>query len=165
MRSLHSLIGISTFAMIACGSTSPAKVAGDYTVATTNRDNGCMLGNWTVGATNANIGVTITQDGSTAMASVNGLVGGILDFALGDHVFAGSVDGDFVNLTLVGTRSQTAGNCTYTYNAVLSGTLTGDVLQGNIKFVSNPNSAPDCTSMGITGCASVMDFNGTRPPT
>jgi hypothetical protein len=164
MRSLHSWIAISTFALIACGSTSPANVSGNFTVAVTSRDNGCKVANWTVGDMQSGIGVTITQDGATAMASVNGLIGTYLDFVLGGHVFMGSVDGDFVNLTLFGTRSQAAGNCTYTYNAVLSGTLTGDVMQGNIKYEAKTNGNPDCTTMGITGCASVMDFNGTRPP-
>src|SRR4051794_20184230 len=114
MRSLHFLLVVSTVALVACGSTAPANVSGDFTVAVTSRDNGCKLANWTVGNMNAGIGVTIAQDGATAMASVNGLVGGYLDLALGDHVFKGSVDGDFVNLTLFGTRSQSAGNCTYT---------------------------------------------------
>ncbi len=162
MRSLPFLILV---ALAACGSTSPANVAGSYTIAVTNHDNGCNLGNWTVGNMSSGIPVTITQDGTAATATVTGVTGGYLDLALGDHNFTGTVDGDFMSLTLFGTRSQTAGNCTYTYNAVLGATLTNDALEGAIDYESKTNGNPDCTSMGITGCKSEQAFNGTRPPT
>jgi hypothetical protein len=156
---------VPALAIAACGSSTPANVAGSYTIAVTNRDNGCKLQNWTVGDMASNIGVTVTQDGSTATATVNGVTGGYLTLALGSNVFTGNVDGDFLRLTLFGTRSQSSGNCTWTYNAVLGGTLTGDILQGSIDYEAKTNGNPDCTTMGITGCASSQDFNGTRPPT
>jgi len=151
------------FLIAACSST-PANVGGNYTVAVTNRDNGCNLMNWTVGNSATNIGVTVTQNGTQAVASVNGLVGGYLDVVLGAHDFTGTVDGDHLSLTLFGTRTSNSGNCTWTYNADLEAELNGDILTGTIDYRPKTNGNPDCTEMQNT-CSSRQDFNGTRPPT
>ena len=148
----------------ACSSTPPANVAGQYTVAVTNRDNGCNLQNWTVGQSAANIQVAITQNGSTADATVQGAVGGYLDIILGSHDFTGTIDGHHLSLTLFGTRTSNSGNCTWTYNANLEADLSGDVLTGTIDYSPKTNGNPDCTPT-LTTCASRQDFNGTRPPT
>jgi phage-related protein len=158
MRCLPLLI------VVAACSSSPANVAGTYSVAVTNRDNGCNLMNWTVGNSAANIGVTITQNGTQAIATVNGLVGGYLDVVLGSHELSGTVDGDHLSLTLFGTRTSSSGNCTWTYNANLEADLNGDILQGTIDYRPKTNGNPDCTQMLAT-CSSRQDFNGTRPPT
>lgn len=160
MRTLACALAAA--ALAAC-SSSPANVAGDYTVAVTNRDNGCNLANWTVGSSASNIGVTITQSGADAQATVNGLTGAYVSAALGSNVFVGTVDGDHLSLTLFGTRSQTMGNCTFTYNADLAADLNVDALTGTIDYTAKGNNNPDCAT--ITGCVSRQDFNGTRPPT
>jgi hypothetical protein len=147
----------------ACGSSTPANVAGQYTVAVTNRDNGCNLQNWTVGQSAANIMVAITQNGATADATVQGAVGGYLDIILGAHDFTGDIDSHHLSLTLFGTRTQNSGNCTWTYNANLEADLAGDVLTGTIDYSPKTNGNPDCTAMQ-NACKSTQDFNGTRPP-
>lgn len=157
------IFAFALFALTAACSSSPANVAGDYTIAVTNRDNGCNLANWTVGSSAQNIGVTITQSGSDAMATVNGVTGGYLNLALGSNVFSGTVDADHLSLTLFGTRSQTSGNCTFTYNAVIGADLNVDALTGTIDYTAKGNGNPDCAT--IDGCVSRQDFNGTRPPT
>ena len=157
-----ALAAAAAAAGLAGCSSSPANVAGSYSVNVTNRDNGCSLQNWTVGAMSSNIPVIITQDGADVTASVTGLTGTYLDVALGSHDFTGTVDGDQLDLTLYGTRSQTMGNCTYTYNAVLSATLDVDTLTGQIQYQAKTNGNPDCGA--LEGCASVQDFNGARPP-
>lgn len=162
MRSLLAFLLLVP--LTACGN-DPAMVAGQYSVAVTNRDNGCNLANWTVGAMSSNIPVDITQNGVMASATVTGIVGVAVSAALGSNVFTGDVDGNDLNLTLYGTVSHTAGNCTYTYNAVINATLSGDILQGTIDYKAKTNGNPDCTSMNITNCNSRQDFNGTRPPT
>lgn len=144
-----------------CGS-DPAAVAGDYTVAVTLRDNGCNLQNWTVGMSYTGVQVTITQSGASATALVTGLSALSIDALLGSNAFTGSVDGDKIDLTNHGTASKNSGNCTYTYNGVITGTLTGDALAGRLTFTGAGNGNSDCT--GITGCVSYEDFNGTRPP-
>lgn len=154
---------LSIMTVAACSST-PANVAGSYTVAVTDRDNGCNLMNWTPGNMNQGIGVTITQNGTTVVATVNGLTATYLDAVLGAHAFQGSVDGDHLSLTLFGTRTSNSGNCTWTYNADLEADLTGDILQGTIDYKPKTNGNPDCTTTLMT-CASRQDFNGTRPPT
>jgi hypothetical protein len=148
--------------LVACGGGDPADVAGDFTIAVTNRDNGCDLENWTVGDQASNIPVTITQDGSDVTATVGAGAGFILDLALGDNVFTGTVDGDDLLLELFGTRGQQQGNCSFTFNSTIDATITGDVLTGTIDYRAATNDNPDCAA--LEGCRSFQEFNGTRPP-
>ena len=155
---MRSLIWV--IACAACG--SPANVAGDYTVALTNHDNGCNLGNWTVGNMLTNVDVTITQSGDKLTATVGGLAGAALDVGLGGHVYNGHVDGTDVDLDLFGTRSMNSGNCTFTYNSTIIGSLSVDTLSGEIHYTAATNGNPDCAT--LQGCLSVQSFNGVRPP-
>ncbi len=152
------LIGL----VASCGDSPPEDVAGTYTINLTNGANGCNLENWTEGNTSSGIPVVITQADATASAEVMGLAAVALDVALAGHVFTGDVDGDDLNLAITGTRSATSGNCTYTYNALLDATLAGDVLTGTISYQAATNDNSDCAA--LEGCASVQNFNGTRPP-
>src|SRR5882724_6806025 len=108
------------------------------------------------------IQVTITQSGANATATVTGVGGLGIGGLFGSNVFTGSVDGDALDLKLLGTKSNTTGNCTFTYNGEITGTLTGDTLEGRLNIVGAGNGNPDC--VGITGCRTYEDFNGTRPP-
>ena len=96
---------------LAAGCGSDAEVAGNYSVAITNRTNGCMLTNYTVGDTAANISVVITQSGSNVTLMVNGLAGLALVGLLGAdrNTYSGGVDGPDVDVDSFGTRSQTSG--------------------------------------------------------
>jgi hypothetical protein len=144
-----------------CGG-DPVDAEGTFTISVTNKDNGCNFDNWNVGDSASNIQVNITQEGESAIASVEGATKGVLDFWLGDHSFSGNVDGDHLDLTLVGTRSRMTGNCTWTVDAVLDATLDGDIIKGRLNYTGNGNSNTDCAA--ITGCVTYQDFNGTRPP-
>jgi hypothetical protein len=106
--------------------------------------------------------VTITQQGANATATVMGGGGLVLDAVLGGNAFSGKVDGDALDLTLAGTRSNTTGNCTFTYNGEIKATLMTDALTGRINYVAATNGNSDCAS--IQGCLTFQDFNGTRPP-
>jgi hypothetical protein len=156
------LAALATLAFVAACGSDPVDAAGDYSLALTNRDNGCEFANWMVGNTASNVAFTITQDGDAATGTVGGLAGGFLDVALGDHVFSGPIDGNDLDLTLYGSRATSSGNCTYTINAEISAQLDGDVLTGAIDYRSATNGNPDCGA--IEGCVSRQDFNGTRPP-
>lgn len=132
-------------------------------MAVTNRDNGCNFANWTEGDQATGIGVQIAQDGSDVNATITGATGAYLSLVLGSNVFTGDVDGDDLTLTLFGTRSATSGNCTFTYNAELSGDVNGDTMTGRIDYTAKGNGNPDCAP--IDGCVTFQEFNGTRPPT
>ncbi len=149
----------------ACGGDDPVNVEGSFTIAITNRDNGCSFANWTVGESSQGIPVTITQDGAMATATVMGLTGGALNLALGSNMFSGSVDGDQVNLDLFGTRAQMQASCTFTYNAKILGSVDGDTIEGRVEYraATTTPTNPDCAT--IQGCLSFQEFNGTRPPT
>lgn len=152
---------VAILAALGCG--EDANVAGSYTIAVTNRTNGCELENWMEGETSSNIPVTITQSGENVTATVDGLVGAYFNAIFGSAAFVGTVSGDDLDLQIIGTRSATEGNCTYTFNAVLSGSVSGDTLTGRIDYQAATNDQPDCAA--LEGCTSYQDFNGTRPPT
>lgn len=157
-----ALLGFVVIAGVGC-SSDPAQVAGTYTVGVTNRDNGCNFANWTVGAMSSGVTVAITQSGSTATANVTGAIGTYFDFAFGTSMFTGPIDGDQLDLKLMGTRAQTSGNCTFTYDGEITATSSGDILTGRIDYTPATNGHTDCAA--VTGCVTYQDFNGTRPPT
>jgi len=144
----------------ACSSDN-GNAAGDYTVSLTNRDNGCSIMNWTVGAS-SNATVTLTQSDASVTASVTGLGAVALELVVGGHVYTGKISGDTLDLNLFGTRSNSTGNCTYTYNSEIHAVLDGNVLTGQIDYHAATNNNPDCAA--IKDCRSFQDFNGTRPP-
>lgn len=151
----------ATLALLGASCGGDVDPTGDFSISVTNRENGCGFDNWTEGNTATGIPVTITEDGEVR-AEVGGAAGVFLGVVLGSNIFTGSVDGDQLDLTLFGTTSATQGNCTYTINAVLDGTLDGDVLTGDIRYTAATNDNPDCST--IEGCVSRQQFNGTRPP-
>lgn len=165
MRAMRriSCIAIGIAALAGCGGSDPADVHGDYTIAVTNRTNGCDLTNWTEGNTASGIAVEITQNGGSASAEVMGTVGGLLDVWLGSRIFTGSVDGSHLDLRLTGETTFATGECDYTMDAVIDGDLDGDVLTGEIRYEAQTDGDPDCGD--LTGCTSIQEFNGTRPPT
>ena len=146
----------------ACG--DPVNVNGSYTVALTNGANGCGFQNWREGDTAQGVPLSITQNG----AEVSGVVGNspaalLLLAALGSSTFAGSVSGSRLDLWIYGTRPSTKGSCSYTLNAHVSASLSGDFLAGSIDYLTSTNGSPDCGT--LTGCKTTQQLNGTRPPT
>lgn len=148
-------------ALAACGD-DPADVAGTYTIALTNRTNGCELANWTEGPITGAVTMVVTQNGGSASAEVQGLARAALDAITGGHVFTGDVDGAELSATIVGTRASSQGACAYTIDADLEATLAGDNLSGSVFYRARTNGAADCGT--LTGCASQQDFAGARPP-
>lgn len=153
---------LASLLIVACGSDDPADVAGDYSVAVTNRDNGCELAGWEEGATASNIPVTIVQDGSAATATVGGFSAILVTALLGGADFRGTVDGDELALERMGTVPGARQSCAYTFNGTIDATIDGDLVTGSITYRAATNGSPDCGA--LTGCASVQDFNGNRPP-
>ena len=151
-------------AAVLAGCGGDADVAGNYTVALTNGTNGCNLSSFTPGDTASGISLVVTQDGSKVTATIEGLARLYLEGLLGGgkNVFNGSVDGDEISVESLGTRTYTTGNCTYTYNATIGGSLDGDVLRGRIEYRAADNGNPDCSQ--VHGCVTFQDYNGTRPP-
>jgi hypothetical protein len=147
--------------LAACGG-DPVDAEGTYTLSVTNKENGCNFANWTVGDTATNIQAVINQEGSHANADVMGGTRAVLDFILGDHIFSGDVDGNELDLVILGTRSVTMGNCTLTVDSNLLAELDGDVLTGHIDYHYHGNGNSDCAP--YDGCTTTQDMNGTRPP-
>lgn len=154
----------SLVAMVASAACSedPADISGNYSANLTARDNGCNLANWQPGAMVTQIPVVITQTDAEARAEVGGLAGVALELALASRLFIGEVDGDSFRLEIIGTRPQTSGNCTFTYDATMSGSLSGDSLSGRVSYTTATNGNTDCAA--LRDCVSFQDFSASRPP-
>ena len=143
----------------ACGS-DPVDAEGTYSVGVTNREDQCAFG-WVVNEMTPGIQVVVTQNGTNAIAEIKGGAGFVVGAVLGTATFSGNVDGDELDLFATGTKSNSKGNCTYTYDGHIAATLTGNALQGTISYVANTNTASDCAAVA---CTSTQEFSGSRPP-
>lgn len=162
-RFLVTLAGLAAItAMLGGCSSEPVDVAGEYSLAVTNGQNGCNFSDWVEGETSTNIPVSVIQDDTRVTAEVQGLVGGFLSLWLGTNVYDGDIDGSSLELILFGSNSTTTGNCTYTINSTLQAEFDNDVLSGQILYEAATNGNPDC--VGLEGCATIQSFNGVRPP-
>lgn len=161
-RVFFTLTVLAALAVVAGCSGEPADVAGNYSVAVTNGQNGCNFDNWTEGEATANIPVVVTQDGVEVSAEVQGIVGGFLGLWLGSNVYTGEIDGNSLQLTLYGDNSTTVGNCTYTINSTMVADFDNDVLRGQLRYQAATNGNPDCAA--LQGCVTIQEFNGARPP-
>lgn len=148
-------------AVLAGCTSSDADVSGDYTMMVTNRDNTCNFGSWTPGTTST-ADVVVTQNRNDVLAQVTGLGAFALEVSIGGHSFTGKVAGADLSLQLLGTRANTMGNCTYTFNAEIRAALDGDTLSGQLNYVAATNGNPDCGA--IASCGSYQEIVGTRPP-
>jgi hypothetical protein len=156
-------IALSLPSVSGCGGDDdPADIAGEYTVNVTNGASTCPLQNWDEGGVATNIPLTITQHGATAEAELGGITAVYVDVILGEGVWEGSVEGSGFTLVREGTRPLSSGACAFTIRATASATLTGDAIQGTIRYVTNTNDSPDC--VGVAGCSATQSFNGVRPP-
>jgi hypothetical protein len=144
---------------VAACSSDPSDVAGDYAVTVTNGENGCNIASWTAGAA-ANATVTLTQRDRDVTANVTGLGAFALDLLLGSHAYSGKINGGDLDLDLFGVRTNTTGNCTYTFNSEIHATIDDDTLSGQIDYHTAVNDNPDCA--GIKDCLSFQDFRGMR---
>jgi hypothetical protein len=157
-----SLLLCASSALLASCASTPANVAGSWSVNVTNGANGCMLDNWTAGETASGIPLTITQSGSAVTAEVGGTVGALADLLFGTRRFTGSVAGDRIDVRLVG-RAGSMGGCAFTPVIDLTATVRGDTMMGNLIWSYDTNASPDC-GMRAT-CESIQAMNGSRPPT
>ncbi len=162
LLSLASLTSLASLASLAACDSEPADIAGTYSANLTRRENGCGFTNWETGSVIEAVPVIITQTDAEASADVGGLAGLALDLSLGAHIFAGDVDGSSFTLKIIGTRAQTSGNCTYTFNAELAGRASGDSISGRLSFVAATNRNSDCAT--IEACVSAQEFAASRPP-
>jgi hypothetical protein len=141
---------------------APSDISGDYIVTLTNGANACQFSNWTSGSS-SNVHLDMQQTGSNATGTVTGVAGLLFDVILGGMpTFQGTVSGDSFSLAAVGTNSAKDGQCSYTIKATLTGTLTGDAIQGQLTYSETTNGSSDCSYHAT--CSSVEAYAGARAP-
>ena len=146
-----------------CGSGDEftSNVAGNYTVAITNGASSCNFENWMEGQETTGVGLAITQDGQKVHAALDGATALFFTLAFGSADFDGTIHGTSLTLTNYGERTASQGNCSYTYNATVEATQTGDSISGTITYATKTNGNPDCDAIE---CSASQEFNGSRPP-
>ena len=142
--------------------TPPADVGGEYLVAITNGTNTCStVSGWTEGQQSTDIPVTLVQDGTMLTGEAGGLAALTVVLLTGENSFVGEIHGNEFSLTNYGTKASTAGNCTYTVNAVISGTVHGNSIEGTITYKPAISDNPDCAPYD---CQADQAYSGSRPP-
>jgi hypothetical protein len=136
-------------------------VSGTYTVAITNGANDCDFKDWIDGKETSGIELVVTQDNRNIHGTLGGVTGAFFTLAFGSAEFDGSISGDELSMTNYGSRSNTSGNCSYTYNSTVAGKQNGDAIAGSITYATKTNGNPDCSAVE---CAATQDFSGARPP-
>jgi hypothetical protein len=160
MRQVIALLAVAA-SLVAC---APANVAGNYSGNVTNGTSTCP-GNWSTGNTST-VTFAVAQSGGNVTVNVQGVAGAGLALWTGSAAFSGTVAGNGISATLIGTTAQMTGNCRYTYRADLNGSLNGNTLDGTVTYRPDITAPPgsDCDAMRVTGCTITQTFNGLRPP-
>jgi hypothetical protein len=152
-------LSLTALGLIGC---APADVAGTYTVALSNGPNDCAFDGWDASGEATGVGVTVTQDEENVSLDVTGLIESLfLNGILGSDTFTGTVSGNHVSATILGTVNRTDSGCSAGYRLIanLEADLRGDVLEGDIEY------APQTYECFEEGCGNMQLFSGVRPPT
>jgi len=162
--------GIRWLALVAlaaaCSDDPPANVAGTYTLRFTPGDNGCNLDGWTAGMTGGDVELDLSQAVGSADidGEVKNWVGVYVAILFGTAKFQGRVSGDTLDVILNSQYGDlTQGQCKYSYQLHMGGTLSGDILTGTLDITTVTNHSLDCGTR--ENCHSLESFNGLRPPT
>jgi hypothetical protein len=144
------------------GGEEPEDVAGDYLVSLTNGANTCPGdGTWVEGNQTTGIPFTIQQDGTRIWAVADGVAAVLFLLITGEVTFEGEIHGDRFSMTDYGSKVTQSGNCTYTVNAVIEGTVTGNTIEGTVTYTPAITDNPDCEALK---CQAQQAYSGSRPP-
>lgn len=148
----------------AADDTPPVDVSGDYTVTLTNVANSCATETgWVADAVTDGVRYDIRQDGADITAQAQGNAAVYFIVLTGANDFSGAVRGNAFELTDVGPNAVTAGTCTYTINAVVSGTIDGDTISGKVIYRPVLSADPACNAdCQPYACEAEQDYVGSR---
>ncbi len=144
------------------GGDPPASIAGDYLVSLTNGANTCPSStDWIEGNQSSGIPFTIQQDGTRIWAEAAGAAAVLFILVTGEVDFEGEIHGSDFSMTNYGTKASQAGNCTYTVNATIAGTVDGNTIEGTVIYEPAITDNPDCAALE---CQAEQAYSGNRPP-
>jgi hypothetical protein len=144
------------------GGDPAARVAGDYTVSLTNGANTCPSGgDWVEGNQSAGIPFTIQQDGNRIWAEAAGPAAVLFILVTGEVAFEGEIHENEFSMTNYGTKVSQEGNCTYTVNATIAGTVDDNTIEGTVVYKPVITDNPDCAPFD---CQAEQAYSGSRPP-
>jgi hypothetical protein len=136
-----------------------ADMAGTWSVSPGTLQDGCALGNADAGTTT--FPVIIAQSGATITATLPDLAAIPISLLIGSNTLQGSISGNDFSLAAYGTLVTTTNGCPYTWDIFATGTVMGDFLTGQIRYVRDLNQNPSCQ---ILACESEQAFNAVRAP-
>jgi hypothetical protein len=159
-RPTDCLLVLASLATAAC---APLSVAGTYSGAVTNRDNGCMLGGYNVGESTPGITMVVTQSGSAVTVDVQGLAGVALSlFTANTDPLRGSATPIGFSVSKVGRNPMNSGDCTFNTLVEANGTLSGDALSGTVVYRYQTTNPSACGFRAT--CRTEQSFSFVRPP-
>ncbi|MEM9861824.1 MAG: hypothetical protein AAF938_09430 [Myxococcota bacterium] len=141
----------------------PVDFVGTYQLQIVSRANDCRLEGWEEGVVSA-ASTTIRGDGAELTATVDGIAGLLLTLGFGgEPVFRGTIEGDTLVATFIGTSARTEGGCSWFNTATLHASGDGNTFSGEIAYAQDTNGAPDCAPFRDT-CSSIQQITASRPP-
>lgn len=150
-------------AAVAVAGCAPLNVAGTYSGAVTNRDNGCMISNYNVGDMTSGINMVVTQSGADVTVDVQGLAGVALSlFTANTDALRGTATPVGFSVSKIGRNGTTNGDCTYNTVVEANGTLSGDSLTGSVIYRYQVTNAAACGYRAT--CRTEQSFAFVRPP-
>ncbi len=141
-------------------SEPPVDVSGEYVVSLTNAASNCATVDWMEGQMTTGVMFTIRQNGTAVTAEAGGDAAVYFVLLTGSNKFAGSVHGNAFTLIDHGPAVAQSGDCMYTLDAIVEGTLEGDTITGTLTYSPVVDDDPAC---GQYACAAVQDYTGVRP--
>ena len=142
--------------------SAPADVDGEYSVALTNRENGCEFQDWEVGGQTTAVPLTIEQKDEEVTGQVTSFAGLVLWALTGNATFRGTAGPSSVTMEIQGNVRHREGACEFWVDATLEAEVSGETLSGTITYEKRPLPGADCSLS--PGCSSIQAFNATRPP-
>jgi len=141
-----------------------ADVSGDYTVTLTNVENTCStFTSWVDGAVMTDIHYDIRQTDSDITGAAQGNAAFDFITLTGSNAFTGTVNGDAFTLTDVGPTVTKSGTCSYTVNAVVTGSIDGDSISGTLVYHPVLSADPACNAdCAPFACHVEQSFEGSR---
>jgi hypothetical protein len=140
-----------------------AKVEGTWSMSVKNEANGCMFEEWAPGSVNA-FEIKLEQFGekkSDVNAQLQGLVGLAFWAGIGTSTLTGKIDGEELDLTLLGTKDEVTKGCVFRREIHVTAQVQKDRFREG-RIVHMLRATPGGSCGPLNGCQTMQTFDGTR---
>lgn len=140
-----------------------ARVAGAWNISIKNEKDTCMFDGWMPGSVNS-LELKIDQfgdDQGDINAQLQGLLGFVFWAGVGTATLTGTISGEDLDLTLLGTKDEMLRGCTFRREIRVKVKSKADRLtNGRLTHVLRATGASTCET--LNACEAIQTFDGTR---